>query len=150
MSARPRYDDPTLRERLTAALKAGNYIETACQYAGLGYSTYFKWMQEAKADDAPPELVEFMESVESARAQAIVRNVKLIQDAAQNGTWQAAAWWLERSQPTMWGRNDKVRQEVSGPNGGAIQVQSLDDARNAVLAFLSDDTDGDEDGTVVR
>ena len=32
----------------------------------------------------------------------MARNVALIMKAAQGGTWQAAAWWLERRHPTDW------------------------------------------------
>lgn len=142
----PKSTDKELIDRLLAALRAGNYIETACSFAGIGTSTYFRWLKEAEADDAPEHLREFREAVESARAQAIVRNVKLIQDAATNGTWQAAAWWLERSQPHQWGRNDKLRAELSGPDGGPITVVSADEARKTVLEFLLDGED--EDGTV--
>ena len=43
-----------------------------------------------------------------------------IDNAAKNGAWQASAWILERKQPKKWGRYD--RTEISGPNGGAIQI----------------------------
>lgn len=145
---KPRSTDKELVDRLLAALRAGNYIETACAYAGIGTTTYFRWLKEAEADDAPEHLRELRESVESARAQAIVRNVKLIQDAATNGTWQAAAWWLERSQPHMWGRNDKVRAELSGPDGKPIETTvTVKEMRDTVLAFVTED-DEDTDGSV--
>jgi hypothetical protein len=51
----------------------------------------------------------------------MLRNIGIIQTAAQNGTWQAAAWYLERTNPKKWGRHDTV--EVTGTDGGAIQVE---------------------------
>lgn len=141
MGRKPKYSDEELIERLVAALRAGNYVETACAYAGIGTSTYYRWLQEAEKDDAPDYLRDLRDAVESARAAAIVRNVKLIQDAAANGSWQAAAWWLERSQPHMWGRNDKLRTEISGPDGGPVTVMSAAEARRALLDML-EETDG--------
>lgn len=50
------------------------------------------------------EYVAFWNDIAKARADAIVRNVTLIQKAAQDGSWQAAAWWLERTAPSEYGR----------------------------------------------
>jgi hypothetical protein len=64
-------------------------------------------------------LLEFLASVEKAEADAHARNLLLIQTAAQGGTWQAAAWFLERKYPHLYGRR---AVEVSGPERGPIQV----------------------------
>ena len=63
---------------------------------------------------------QFREAVQNARAEAEARNVALIQRAANEGTWQAAAWFLERTAHARWGRRASV--EVSGEGGGAIVV----------------------------
>ena len=52
--------------------------------------------------------VELCNTIEKARADAVVRNVGLIQKAATDGTWQAAAWWLERTMPQQFGRQIKA------------------------------------------
>jgi len=63
--------------------------------------------------------IEFVSVVEKARAAAEVQAVALIRQAAMGGTWQAAAWYLERSAPTRWGRQQV--QHV-GAGGGPIEV----------------------------
>ena len=123
---------PTVIENITAALRAGNYIETACQYAGISAATYYRWLTEADQPDATDLHRDLREAVEKARADAEVRNVQLIQQAAQGGTWQAAAWWLERSHPKKWGRQQKV--ELSGENGGPIDINV--NARKHVMELL--------------
>ena len=60
----------------------------------------------------------------------MLRNVTIIQQAAGNGQWQAAAWWLERSMPNQYGR--KIQAEVSAP----VSVQDLE---RRMLALLGDD-----------
>jgi len=134
---------PDVLERLTEALKAGNYIETACTYAGIGASTYHAWVTKAEQDDAPKQYKDFLDAVKKARAEAEIRNVALIQRAASEGkNWTAAAWWLERSQPARWGRQTKVTQEISGVGGAPIQVE---DVRQSVLDFIrskAPDTEG--------
>lgn len=66
--------------------------------------------------------VQFAEEVERARAGAQVRNLGLIQRAAMDGSWQAAAWFLERSNPQKWGRK---QLEVTGRGGGPIEIANL-------------------------
>ena len=39
---------------------------------------------------------------------AIVRNLFNIQNASNNGTWQASAWLLERKYPDKYGKKDTV------------------------------------------
>lgn len=123
---------PTVIENIANALKAGNYIETACHHAGISTTTYYRWLQEADQPDASDLHRELRDTVEKARADAEIRNVALIQKAAQTGTWQAAAWWLERSHPKKWGRQQKV--ELSGESGGPINVSV--EARKHVMDLL--------------
>ena len=96
---RPKKLTPEVSEKIIQALSQGNYQDTAAAYAGIHPATYFRWMNDAEKEDAPPELCEFRDAVLKARARAEIRNVTLIQNSANGGAWQAAAWWLERSAP---------------------------------------------------
>ncbi len=53
--------------------------------------------------------MEFLESIKKAKAKAVIRNVLIIQTAAKK-TWQAAAWWLERSHHKDWG----IKKQIGG------------------------------------
>ena len=133
---------PEVINRLGEALKAGNYIEVAVEYAGIAPATYYRWLKEAEAEDASELHKELRETTKRARAEAEYRNVALIQQAAQNGTWQASAWWLERSAPSRWGRQQRVQAEITGAYGGPVEVV---DAKSVVLSFLQtleEDTEG--------
>lgn len=112
---------PERIERIADAIRAGNYAQVAARYGGIGESTYYEWLRRGGEGEAP--FVEFMEAVKEAEAQAEVRNMALIQQAAQGGTWQAAAWYLERRYPARYGRRD--RMEHSGPDGGPITLQAI-------------------------
>lgn len=138
---------PERQARIVEALNNGNYIETAARYAGVSPQVYYKWMkrgtdertsigdgQEPNPDEAI--YVDFVEAVEKARSQAEMRNVGLIQKAAVDGTWQAAAWFLERSYPRRWGRSDRV--EHTGADGGPVEVAvSMDELENKVAEVLA-------------
>jgi hypothetical protein len=138
-----------IQDKVVQALEGGNWIETAANYAGIAPSTLYSWLdrgrkEQARRDEYPNDpnpkneekYVEFLESVEKARARAEVQSVALIRKAAIDGTWTAAAWFLERSHPRRWGRMD--RHEVAGAEGGAIQVEAvsakaLEDKITAIL-----------------
>ena len=110
-------------------LKLGYYQEDAATMAGISASTYYDWMK--KGDDAQKALEsgdssslpatqegdevevvnmfqEFSEAVKKARAEAEGAHIRNIRKAADNGNWQASAWWLERSFPQKWGKRSTL------------------------------------------
>lgn len=134
-------DDPKVK-LLLQALQAGNYVETACSYAGLAVSTVYVWLdrgnrekqriaQGEKPNPQESTYVEIAEAIEKARANAVVANVAVIQQAARSGTWQAAAWWLERSMPQQFGR--RIQAEVTGKI-------SVEDLERRMLELIGDNT----------
>lgn len=137
---RPEYIEP-----LAENLRNGLDIDSSCRLVGVAPSTYYYWLREAEElseqvhnDDGgrksraqlaeegivfkkrQRELLKFLETVKRAEAQAIQRNVLVIQAAVQNH-WQAAAWYLERRRPGDWGKKDQMG--VSGPDGGPIPIE---------------------------
>lgn len=140
-----------IQQKIVSALTAGNYQETAAAYAGVARATFYNWLARGQAErdsiaaggkpnKSEAAYAEFLDAVESARAQAEIRSVALIQKAANDGTWQAAAWYLERSHPQKWGRLN--RTEISGPDGGPIETVDID-ALDAKLVALFDRIDPD-------
>jgi len=116
---------PETKEDIVKALRAGNSRRDSALYAGVSETTFYSWM--ARGREGEPLYSEFLEAVEKAEAQSVVRNVAIIQRAAEE-TWQAAAWWLERKRPDDWGRRqrmdigaDKEELEVIVKIGGKRQ-----------------------------
>lgn len=103
------------------AIRGGNYANVAAQYAGIGERTFYTWMERGAADEEP--YAQFRQAIKEAEAQAEVRNMALIQQAAQAGTWQASAWYLERRYPSRYGRRERL--EHSGPEGGPITLRGI-------------------------
>tara|TARA_Y100001938_G_scaffold149499_2_gene236537 strand:+ start:1664 stop:2140 length:477 start_codon:yes stop_codon:yes gene_type:complete len=106
---------PEAQRRIYQAIRAGNYKEVACQFAGISGTTLRNWVnrgkesREAGTDNC--KYLHFLRGLEEAEAEAEVRNVAVIQKAAEK-QWQASAWMLERRHPGRWARNDKQRLEV--------------------------------------
>lgn len=59
------------------------------------------------------ELWQFWREVKKAEAEAETNAVELIKAAATDGSWQAAAWYLERKFKDRWSRQEKVSHEGS-------------------------------------
>jgi hypothetical protein len=138
-------NNPKVVEDLESAVKSGVSLEAAAHYASIHPATLFRYMERGREErdsrengnrpNKPAQVyLDVLETVERARAQAEVRNVAIINNAAANGTWQAAAWWLERTMPQKYGR--RLQTEVSGPDGGAIDVSVSVDALEEKLAAL--------------
>ena len=123
--ARPTKLTPDVIEDICNWLKLGYYQEDAATMAGISASTFYDWMKKgdegqkalesgtssslpAIQEDGEVEIVdmysEFSEAVKKARAEAEGAHLRNIRRAADNGTWQASAWWLERSFPKKWGK----------------------------------------------
>jgi len=128
-----------VQDRIVAALRAGNYQETAARYAGISEDTFYEWLKRGK-EEPGSAYSEFSEAVEKAKADAEVRDVALIDKAAHDGSWQAAAWKLERKFPNKWGRVN--RTEISGPDGAPVKVDI--DAKASLLQKLGLDADSED------
>ncbi len=138
--------DAGRRDKLLKAIRVGNDKKVACALAGISETTLYRWLDLAQKKNARAELREFRESLERAEAEAEVLKVSRIAQAADNGRWQAAAWWLERKHPERWGQQTKIKAEVSGPNGEPISI-SIEEARKVVLEMLDE---GETDGLIVE
>lgn len=128
--------DEAAMERLFKALEAGNTFGNACTLAGIGARTFYRWKAEGETAKEGTFARQFWQKVKDAEAQAIHRNVLVIQTAAKK-SWQAAAWWLERKYPEDWARHERITSEVSGKGGAPIQSQ-------VVAAIVSTDDDMSE------
>lgn len=108
----------TYGDRVITALEAGSFFDDACAFAGVSKSAGYEWLARGRAARATQEdkgdqhelpgnerlFLEFADAVEKARAGAVITNLAIIRTAAQKGSWQAAAWWLERTAPEKYGR----------------------------------------------
>ena len=104
MGRRSKYT-PDVVKRITDAIKLGATYELACGYAGITFETFNEWRK------AKPE---FSEAVKEAEGAGAVGWLVRIEQSAQAGQWQAAAWKLERRYPQQYGR---TVQEHTGPDG---------------------------------
>jgi hypothetical protein len=107
---------------LIEALRNGTDLETACAFAEVSAPEVYRMLELGKYEaekvfagsEPDPNMapnLDLWQTLKKARADAIVKNVAYVQRAAKNGTWQAAAWWLERSVPETFGKRSKENKE---------------------------------------
>lgn len=94
---------PEVEKAITDSLTAGATVADACAYAGVSDDSFYRYIRD-NAD--------FADAVKSAKAKARVNAVLRIRKAADNGVWQAAAWFLERSDPENWGQKSRVAIDI--------------------------------------
>ena len=117
---RPTKLTPETTSKLALAIQLGATYELACNYAGVHYSTFARWMNKSR---------EFREAIKEAEGKASVTWLAKIEQAASEGNWQAAAWKLERRYPEMYGRRALDVRTQAG-----VDLSSLSDDELEALA----------------
>lgn len=108
---------PENTKRICEALRMGSSYELACDYAGVHYTTYRSWMRkaadriEAGADESD-QYVKFQYEIKKAIGDRTLCWLKIIQNSAENGQWQAAAWKLERCEREHFSKDSSEIKEI--------------------------------------
>ena len=107
---------PETAERIIRALRLGATHRLAAAAGGINVATFYRWLDADRA---------FRDAVKEAEGAAALAALAAIERAAQAGTWQAAAWLLERRYPEEYGRR-VVTQQLGGIEGGPIRIEAYD------------------------
>jgi len=131
-----------MADAIVNGLKLGNYMTTVADYVGVHPTSIANWLrhgeelskvEDRELDETEQLFVMFFLECKKARALSEMKALNVIREASQS-SWQAAAWYLERTASDRWGR--VVRTEVTGADGGAIEINA--DAVNRKLEALLD------------
>lgn len=119
--------DPDTVQTLLAALRDGNYRETACKVAGISKVTFYAALKRAETGDEAAQA--FLNAVEKAEAEAENETVCNVRSASKLPQfWAAGMTYLERKHPDRWGRRQddqsvpKVVVQI-GARDSDVQVQ---------------------------
>lgn len=99
---KPIEPDTARKQRLLDALTAGATLKMAARAAGVSEDTLARWRVRHKG---------LADEMTQAEASGAVAALAQIQRAAANGSWQAAAWLLERRYPDDFGRVARTQQQ---------------------------------------
>ncbi len=134
--ARPTKLTPELTREISTYIRNGNSPTISATLVGISPSTYFNWM--SKGSDQEPRFMEFLESVERAKAQSIATQLAHVSKVADSGNWRAAAWLLERMAPESFGKKSTTVPEVSAPRLEKSQGVSIQKLEESLRRFLED------------
>jgi transposase len=132
---RPTVFDAEKAKIIIDVVRAGNYIETAANFAGVSVSTVRAWITSGARGESE-ELADFSAAIYKADSEAEIRDIQTIGEASKT-QWQAAAWRRERRAPQRWGRRDQV--ELNGTmdlNHVALTKLSPEEFQAAQDAFV--------------
>jgi len=118
----------TIQTQIVEILEAGNYQKTAYESLGIPKATYFYWLTEGEKAEAKVgklnmsevAYLDFLDSIKRAVQKARQVNLAVIRKAAENGNWQAAAWFLERTDFEEFG--NKSKYEHTGRDGKPMTI----------------------------
>lgn len=131
---RPSKFTPETVETLLNAIGRGLPFHLAAQAAGVAETTFYAWQAGKFPRNADKELkAGFSEALTRARGLSALQLIETISDASAED-WRAAAWILERRFPEDFG---KTRVEVTGANGGPVQVE-VAALQRVILSALRD------------
>ena len=139
-TGRPTKLTPAIRQAILTAVAGGVPYVRAAALADINAQTALEWIERGEGRGtraAAPLYVQFARELKKALAQDEARRVLRINQAGNGGTiihektttypdgrvtrevkrtapeWTADAWHLERSQPDVWGRRERLDIRVS-------------------------------------
>lgn len=94
------------------AVSLGMSTKAACEYANISENVFYDWQKKAEREVAEgkpnAKHAEFLKRFKNAKAKFQMRHIARITQAADDGTWQASAWLLERRCPEEFAQRNNV------------------------------------------
>jgi len=114
-----------LQGRMVEIISAGNYRCTASVLAGITDETAGVWNTQGEKDAAAgltTKFSEFSAAIKQARQVGVAYATRQVRAAMPNH-WNAAAWWLERTDPKSWGRRDRLTLDMESMINEGVEEQ---------------------------
>jgi len=118
-----RPDSETQMYKVLDGIKAGMSYEGACGVARVTYNTFRNW-RDIGETATEGKYFKFFQELGHAEAIAEAEMLKKLKEDPDT-KW--VAWRLERRFPDRWGKREQIKQEISGPEGGPIEITRMAD-----------------------
>lgn len=103
--------EPEVKDKLLVAIRKGAPYQIACNYAGVSYRVFRRWMVRGKAEKGT-EYSQFRHDIKEAEGHTALIWLDKIDKAMNDGQWTAAAWKLERRYYKYFGTNPAVIEDI--------------------------------------
>lgn len=110
-AGRPRAVTPAVVGKLEEAFSFGANVTQACDFAGISRDTYYEYCKISPG---------FTDKVEEWSGRTGLRAKYNIHKAVVAGDLEVSRWLLEKTDDAF---NPKKRAEVTGADGGAVQIE---------------------------
>ncbi len=128
-AGRPSEYTPALGNELIELMATGLSLTAAAASLGFHRDTMYDWSQKHP---------EFSDALKLAKGKRVLKLETDLLDAPDGPTVTSRIFALENADPTEW--RDRVQQEITGKDGGPIEVAKtladLDDAERELLRQL--------------
>ena len=111
--------------------RTGSKDKAIFDVLGISKTTYYDYLDQAetyrrKAKLTPDQklIMDFSDSIKKGRAERENEAISTIQKAADK-SWQAAAWYLERSNPEDWGQKIKTDNTHKGDKNNPLNINNI-------------------------
>ena len=121
--------------RVAEGMRIGMTVELAAQYGGISKDTFYRWLKLANDPTADKVFSDFSDAIKAAEADNAARCLLVIDDAANDGSWQAAAWMLERRHKYQ--RQAAVQVETTAEPQMEIVDTTAADGRAMVIEHVA-------------
>jgi len=126
---------PEVSKKICNLVRVGNYLDTAAAACGVTRATLHRWLRIGNKDlEMGRKTVHsrFVNRVHRVMAESELLSLAMLNDHGLK-SWQAVAWKMERRFPERWGKSYKAEIELTGKDGGPIEIG---DARKQLLGRL--------------
>lgn len=137
-----RWKKPSISREVIAyvagLVRAGNLVETACDYAGITPTQRSAWLKRGRNDqraDRGSLYADFVAAVARADAESEVERVAMIQRAGPD-QWRAIGYLLERQKPDRYGERKRIDGKVQHTLNPLIDYDLLTAAETRTLVEL--------------
>lgn len=145
----PHVEDDRVKN-VIAALNTGHYLDRAARLAEVAPATIYQWLDKGAAarrdldegreiSDAQRNYLQIADAILKAREAAAHRALVAIQQAARSGTWQAAAWYLERTDREHYGRVTQIAGSKEEPLKISVSVEEVEKLLSEIAAREHDE-----------
>lgn len=121
---RPTKLNDEMQKKITDAMRAGAYIETAAFYSGISKASLYSWLRKGNSGECE-RCVAFLNAVNLAMAESELKDIDNIRKASETD-WRASAWRLERKFPQKWGHKAQI--------SATSELKDADDSINDIIS----------------
>lgn len=127
-AGRPMKLTAELQQRVVDALRSGCHIDVAARYAGIGKTTYYRWLALGR-EQPDGAYGEFLAAIEQAEAESEVQSLATLRRAFAQRPDMILAY-LARRHPERWGRKaHRPDVQAAGPSSAdapALEIRNPD------------------------